>query len=215
VNEFLQTALTFPTLVFSVLLGVCAVYWLLAASGLDNGDAIDGLLSGDADSGGAGAAAAMLAKLGLAGVPLMVVATTFSFMGWLGTYFAHLLGLGQLPDDVRTLGGAGTLLAMFVVAIAATSIVLRPVSRVMSKLRPAEVSLIGQAGVVITPTLDSTYGRASFDNGGAGLILQVRYDDPHPLKRGDRIVLIEYLEEQHAYRVVAEQQFLSRSAVPG
>jgi hypothetical protein len=210
VNDFLQTALTFPTLVFSILLGVSAVYWLLAASGLDDGDAVDGLLSGDSDSGEAGVAAGMLAKLGLSGVPVMVVFTTFSFMGWLGTYFVHLLGLGQVPEQMRTLAGFGALLAMFFVAVAATSIVLRPVSRAMAKLRPAEVSLIGQAGVVITPTLASNYGQAAFDDGGAGLILQVRYDDPHPLQRGDRIVLIEYLEGQNAYRVVSEQQFLSK-----
>ena len=209
-NDFLQTALTFPTLVFSILLGVSAVYWLLAASGLDDGDAVDGLLSGDSDSGEAGVAAAMLAKLGLSGVPVMVVFTTFSFMGWLGTYFVQLLGLGQVPEQMRTLAGFGALLAMFVVAVAATSIVLRPVSRAMAKLRPAEVSLIGQAGVVITPTLASNYGQAAVDDGGAGLILQVRYDDPHPLQRGDRIVLIEYLEGQNAYRVVSEQQFLSK-----
>lgn len=210
-NEFLQTALTFPTVVFSVLLGVSAIYWLLAASGLDDGDAVDGLLSGDSASGEAGAAAAMLAKLGLAGVPMMVVLTTFSFMGWLGTYFAQLLGMGQVPEGMRTLAGAGVLLAMFILAVAATSIVLRPVSRVMSKLRPKDVSLLGQAGVVITPTLGSNYGQAAFDDGGAGLILQVRYDDAHPLQRGDRIVLIEYLEGQNAYRVVSEQQFLSKS----
>ncbi|HLM47211.1 MAG TPA: hypothetical protein VK458_25310, partial [Myxococcaceae bacterium] len=47
----------------------------------------------------------------------------------------------------------------------------------------------------------------SFDDGGAGLVLQVRGEGP--LQRGDRIVLIEYLEGQNAYRVVSEQQFLS------
>ncbi|MBD0320833.1 MAG: hypothetical protein ICV87_10895, partial [Gemmatimonadetes bacterium] len=77
----------------------------------------------------------------------------------------------------------------------------------IARLRP-EVPLLGRAGVLITPTLTSEYGQASVDDGGAGLVLQVRGEDP--LQRGDRIVLIEYLEGQNAYRVVSEQKFLSR-----
>ena len=202
-NEFLQTALTFPTVVYSVLLGVSAVYWLLAATGLADGD---GPFGGD---GGAGDAAGMLAKLGLGGVPAMVVVTTLSFLAWLGTYFAQLLVLRHLPEGTRTLAGVGTLLAMLVPATALTSLALRPIGRTMARLRP-EVPLLGRAGVVITPTLSADYGQAAFDDGGAGLVLQVRSEDQHPLQRGDRIVLIEYIEGQNAYRVVSEQKFLSR-----
>lgn len=210
VSEFLQTALTFPTVLYSLLLTVSAGYWLLAATGLVDADGPDALLGGDGGAGAASGAAAMVAKLGLGGVPLMVVVTTFSFTAWLGTYFVQLLALRHLPDGVRTLAGIGTLLAMLVPAVAVTSVLLRPVGRALSRLRPAaEPSLLGQTGVVITPTLSASYGQATLDDGGAGLVLQVRHDDPHPLRRGDRIVLIEYLEGQHAYRVVSEQQFLN------
>jgi hypothetical protein len=202
VNEFLQTALSFPTVVYSVLLCVCGLYWLLAATGMA-GDAFgDG---GDAgDAGGA-----VLAGMGLAGVPVMVVATVLSFTGWLGTYYLHLLVLQHLPDGVRVLAGAGALLGVLLPAVAATSLVLRPLRRVLTRLR-AEPALLGRSAVVITPTLDAGYGQAAVDDGGAGLILQVRHEDSTPLHRGDRIVLIEYLEGQNAYRVVPEQQFLSR-----
>lgn len=200
VNEFLQTALTFPTVVYSVLLCVSAAYWLLAATGLADGD---GPFGGDGD---AGDAAGMLAKLGLGGVPAMVVATVFSFAAWLGTYFAQLLVLRELPVGVRVLAGVATMLAMVIPAAAATSLALRPLARTMARLRP-DVPLLGRAGVLITPTLTAEYGQASVDDGGAGLVLQVRSEDP--LQRGDRIVLIEYLEGQNAYRVVSEQQFLS------
>jgi hypothetical protein len=211
VNEFLQTALTFPTLVYSVLLAVSAAYWLLAATGLGDGDAIDALTGGDGDVGEPGAVAAMLSWLGLAGVPLMVVVTTLGFLAWVGTYFVQLLVLADLPESVRTIAGIGTMVAMLIPAIGATSVVLRPVARGLAKLAPREdSSLVGQAGVVVTPTLTSDYGQASVDDGGAGLILQVRHDDPNALRRGDRVVLVEYLEGQNAWLVVSEQQFLSR-----
>lgn len=211
VNDFLQTALTFPTVAYSVLLAVCAVYWLLAATGLADGDAVDAMMGGEGDAGEAGAAAAMLSRLGLPGVPLMVVLTTLSFAAWVGTYFVHLLVLRHMPDDVRTPAGIGTLLGMLVPALAVTSLALRPVSRMMEKLRPAtDASLLGKAGVIVTPTLTADSGQAAVDDGGAGLILQVRHGDPDALARGDRVVLIEYLEGENAYLVVSEQKFLGR-----
>lgn len=206
-NEFLQTALGFPTVVPGVVLAACALYWLLAATGLA-GDDLD---FGEADGSTLSGAAALLSRVGLGGVPVMVVLTTLAFAAWFGTYFVQLLVLRQLPEGVRTLAGAGTLLAVLVPAVAVTSLALRPVRRWAARLRPAtDASLIGRTGVVVTPTLAADYGQASVDDGGAGLILQVRHDDPTPLKRGDRVVLIEYLEGQNAYRVVAEQQLLGR-----
>lgn len=199
-NHFLQTALTFPTVVYSVLLAACAACWLLAATGLVDGDA-------PADGGGAG----VLGWLGVAGVPVLLVTTVFALAAWLATYFAQLLVLRHLPEGAGTLAGAATMLGALAPAAAATSLVLRPVGRMMARLRPpADAALIGRSGIVVTATLDAEYGQASFDDGGAGLVLQVRHDPPHALRRGDRVVLIEYIEGQNAYRVVPEQHFIGR-----
>lgn len=209
-NEFLQTVLTFPTIVYSVLLCVCALYWLLAATGLADGEAIEGVLGGDGGADAAGGAA-MLTILGLGGVPLMIVATVFGIVAWLGTYFVQLLALPDVPGEWRTAAAVAVMLGMFVLATLATSLALRPVGRWLRKQEAAATpSLLGQTGVIITPSLSGEYGQASVDDGGAGLILQVRLDAPNALKRGDRIVLIEYVEGQNAYRVVSEQQFLGR-----
>ena len=210
VNEFLQTALTFPTVVYSVLLTVCVVYWLLAFTGLADGDAADALAGGD-DGVEPSGAAAMLSWLGLSGVPVMIVATALSFSAWFGTYFVHLLVLRDLPVGVRTAAGAGTALGMLVPAAIVTSVALRPLRRAMGRLSAAtDASLLGRTAVLITPTLGPDYGQASMDDGGAGLILQVRGDDPNLFQRGDRVVLVEYDEAHNAYHVVPEQQFLGR-----
>jgi hypothetical protein len=214
VNEFLQTALTFPTVVYSLLLAVMAIYWLLASTGLADGDAVDSLAGGDGDADAVGGAA-MLNWLGLGGVPLTVVATVFAAVAWLGTYFVQLLALPSVPEELRTVAGVALMLGMLVPATLATSAVLRPVSRRLRKMAAAATpSLLGRTAVIITPSLSGEYGQASVDDGGAGLILQVRHDAPNALKRGDRIVLIEYIDGQNAYRAVSEQQFLEPSAVP-
>lgn len=209
-TEFLTTALTFPTVAYSVLLAVCVIYWLLAATGLVEVDALDGLFAGDGDSTDASGAAALLAKLGLAGVPLMVVLTVLALVGWLGVYFVQLLALSHLPDAWRLVVGAAVDVAMLAPGLLLTSLLLRPLSGWLQRLRPThEPTLLGRVALVNTPQVTTDYGTATFDDGGAGLVLQVRHDAPGTLKRGDRVVLIEYVEEQHAYRVMSEQQFQS------
>jgi hypothetical protein len=218
-SEFLLVSLTFPTLLYSLVLTFCVIYWLLAATGLFHAHAADGWLDFDThahahahthgDTHGDGAdAAGLLARLGLAGVPVMLVLTLVSFFGWLTTYFVHLLVLEHLPSMLRWLIGAVVAVQAIVPGLFAASLVLRPIRRFLVRLRPVDApSLLGRTGVVSTPSVDSAYGMATVDDGGAGLILQVRNTGANAFKRGDRVVLVEWLDAQHAYRVVSEQQF--------
>jgi len=207
-NEFLNTVLAFPTLVYSVLLAFCTVYWLLAATGIVDIDAVDGWLTTDGDTAEPSVVAGMLAKLGLSGVPMMLVLTVLSFFGWLITYFVHLLLLQHLPDSLRWIAGAGTLVVALLPGALVTSLLLRPVAAAIARLRPpTPPSVLGRAGSVISPYADGASGRAHFDDGGAGLILQVRTLAGERFSRGDRVVLIEHLESDNTYRVMSETAF--------
>jgi hypothetical protein len=135
-TEFLQTALTFPTLLYSILLAFCAIYWLLASTGLVDIDALDGFLGGDGDSHHASDSAGLLARMGLGGVPIMIVLTVLSFFGWTVTYFVHLMVLQHLPAPLRMLGGIATLVGALVPGVFITSLLLRPVRKLIVKLRP-------------------------------------------------------------------------------
>ncbi len=214
--DFLQTSLTFPTLAYSVLLAFCVVYWLLAMTGLLDIDALDGLLLTDgdvsaADSGDSTVTAGVLAKLGLGGVPIMIVLTVLSFIGWLVTYFVHLLVLRHLPDGLRILAGVATLLGALVPGVLLTSLLLRPVARMMAKLKPAAAaSILGRVGTVISPVVDAQGGRAEFDDGGAGLILQVRASPTVTFQRGDRVVLLSHDAQANTHAVISEKEFNNR-----
>lgn len=223
-SEFLQTVLTFPTLLYSIVLAFCAIYWLLAMTGLVDTDAIDGMLASDAhahlpvdhsvghsDVSDGAASAGMLARLGLSGVPIMLVLTVLSFFGWLCTYFVHLLVLSALPDTLRWLLGAATLLGALVPGLVATSLLLRPVSRLIHRLRPpVPPSILGRAGTVISPHVDERDGRAAFEDGGAGLILQVRAAPGVRFRRGDRVVLLSHDAAANCYAVMSESEFNHR-----
>ena len=207
-TEFLQTALTFPTLLYSVLLAFCVIYWLLAATGLMDLDALDGLLGDDGDSHHASDSAGLLARLGLGGVPIMIVLTVLSFFGWTVTYFVHLLVLQHLPAPLRMLGGIATLVGALVPGVFVTSLLLRPVRKLMVKLRPPVAPrILGRVGTVISPEVDGNQGRAEFADGDAELILQVRVAPPGRFLRGDRVVLLEHDATANTYLVISESQF--------
>ena len=239
--DFLETCLTFPTLIYSILLAFCVVYWLLAMTGLFDVDALDGMLMGDSHVGHVGHAdighghvghghghaghadtgdganpdgttgVGMLARLGLSGVPIMIVLTVLSFLGWLVTYFVHLLLLRHLPDGLRMLGGIATLLGAVVPGVLMTSLLLRPVARLMAKLQPvAAASILGRIGTVISPVVDANGGRAAFDDGGAGLILQVRAPPGASFARGERVVLLSHDAQANTHAVISETEFNNR-----
>ena len=58
---------------------------------------------------------------------------------------------------------------------------------------------------VRTPTVDAHHGMADLDDGGAGLVLQVRSAGPHPIGRGDRVVLVEHDAQANTWRVMPER----------
>jgi hypothetical protein len=214
---FLEIALSFPTVIFGMLLAVAVLYWLLAATGLVEIDALDGWLgadSGEAASdqdfaGEPGGITGPLMRFGLGGVPLTLVFTVLILIAWMISYFADYLLLRHLPFATLRWGvGLLVLAGAFITAVPLTAIALRPVRRFFAKLRPAPLrSLLGMSAVVRSPDLTDTQGTVSVEDGGAGLILQARDDTPGRFRRGDRVVLIEYLAERNAYRVVSESEF--------
>jgi len=60
---------------------------------------------------------------------------------------------------------------------------------------------------VRTPLVDARHGMAELDDGGAGLILQVRHDGDAAIARGDRVVLIEHDAQANTWRVMAERDY--------
>ena len=226
---FLKVVTSFPTVVYSVLLLVVTVHWLLSALGILGIDSIDGLLPDDigmdgthglhgahgahgthgAHPGDHGSSGSILMKFGLHGVPVMVVFTIIAIVGLTFCFFVELYVLSAMPDGMSgTLLGIATMIGGLLLSIPVARIVLSPVRRMMRRYEPVtQRPLLGRYAEVRSPEITQTHGTALVDDGGAGLILQVRADVPGRFVRGDRIVLIEYLEEQNAYRVTSTEEF--------
>lgn len=198
---FLTTSLGYPTLAWSIVLGGLLLFWLVAALGMLGMDALD-IDLGDGDAGG------MASRLGLDGLPTLVVLSVLAFFAWILTYFVQLLVLAPLPALLRYGLGTVVLLLSPVPAILLTALVLRPLRRLVLRMRPLPAaSLLGRVAVVRTPEVDAHHGMAELDDGGAGLILQVRHDGDAPILRGERVVLLEHDLQANTWKVMAERDY--------
>ncbi len=225
---FLRVVTSFPTVVYSVLLLVVTVHWLLSALGILELDALDGLLPDDIGTDGLhgahgahgadgthgshgdhGSFGGFLMKFGLHGVPVMVVFTIIAIVGWSFCFLVDLHVIGAMPEGIgATLAGVATMIGGLLLSIPVGRMVLAPVRRLLRRYEPVtQRPLLGRYAEVRSPEITQTHGTAWVDDGGAGLILQVRCDVPGRFVRGDRVVLIEYLDEQNAYRVTSPAEF--------
>ncbi len=201
---FFDIALSFPTVILSVLLAVALGYWALALLGLFELDLLGGdLAAGDGLSGGE--LTGLLMKLGLDGVPLSLILTVITLIAWLACYFFDYAVLRAWPDG--TLLTAATWLAAPISLIVATpfaGLVLHPMRPLFAETRAMDdVSLLGRVAVIRSPTVDEKRGQAEVDDGGAGLILQVRAPAGR-FVRGDRVLLAEYVPADNTFKVIPE-----------
>ncbi|MFS1288643.1 hypothetical protein ACLRDI_13070 [Pseudomonas piscis] len=207
---FLRTVLSFPTVLFSFMLCLAVIYWAVVAMGLLEVDLLDfeadSLLDGAHSAEGL---AGLLIKFKLNGVPVTLVLTLLMFFSWFLTYFTELYIFSQLPLGWLRypLGLLLAVLALFLAAPLSAAICapLRPLFHKMEA--NSSKSVLGQTAVVRSGRVTLEHGEAVLEDGGAGLILRVRADEARAFKRGDRVVLLEYLEAQHAYRVITEDEF--------
>ena len=193
----------FPTVIFTGLVLFVMLYWLTVLLGVFELD------SGDMEFGDGDMLAGLLMQFGLNDVPILIILTFFSLIGWIVS-FVLMNVLAFVSQDLlanvvlRTTLGAVVLLATVAIALWLTSLFVRPIRRV-AKSNPTTTAsrLLGKVATVRTMTVDKDYGEAVLEDGGAGLILKVRAFDT-TFSQGDKVRLMAYLSEQNAYHVVAD-----------
>ena len=213
-DPFHQTVTSFPTVLFTFLLLICAFYWFVAALGLIDLDIIDFDMDGDIDMTDSvemqAGMAGLLLKLGLNGVPFTIVLTVFTVIGWVLSFLVCFYGLEYLPDlfVLEIIFKLGTFFGVFVVSIFTTAIVIRPTRSFFKKMDSNETKhVIGQVAVIRSSIANNKSGEAVLHDGGAGLLLNVRTTGNDEFNKGDLVVVIEYNKERNLYRVVAKTEF--------
>lgn len=217
-DPFYQNIASFPTLFFTLILAVTTVYWLIAVLGIVDLDILDlDIPEGDAStdinsdtSSGANALAGFLLKLGLNGVPLTIIISFLALFGWLVCYFAVYFIFPVIPDGLlEYIVGLPILIGSLYIAVLITAQVIKPLKPFFDNMYKDTVkNVLGQTAIVRSLRLDSNFGEVFLEDGGAGLIFKARAINNETYKKGDRVVLLEYLKDKHVYRVISETEFL-------
>jgi len=218
-TELFAALFAFPTAIYTILLGIVALYWVFVIAGALELDALDGLHgathSADAATGASLDAAhahfhhaidgdpTLLDALGIRGVPLTVWLSAVVLFAW-GLTFGGM----QLVGDVLArwtgnfAGGAIVALIATALAVALAAVAVRPLRRFSVVHGAVENrSLVGKVCTVTTLRVDGGFGQAEVADGGAGLLVQVRSVEPNELTRGSEALIFDYDAESGVFHV--------------
>jgi hypothetical protein len=192
-SEFLAATVTFPAVLFSFMLIVVVLYWLLVLVGTD----LD-LLDADADGG-------MINTLGLGGVPLMVALSMWITLSWL------LAMIGTIVLGALAVGGVLLGISVLVVAVLGgllvTRLVVVPIRRAIPRaVEPTRSDFVGRICVIRTGSVSETFGQAEItSDDGSSAIIQVRRPAEMgargPLRAGSEALIFDYDPDKEIFWV--------------
>ena len=211
-TEFLQAIMSFPTIVYTFFLCICLILGLLTIIGVLGFEVGDIDLDADMDAGeglNPAEAVGFLSRFGLGGVPITLVVSFLSLFGWFFSLAFQIFLLNYINIAfLYYLVALVSFLLSLVIAVFFTAIVCKPLRKAFkSQDGILNCHLIGQVAIVRSGSVTMTYGEAVMDYAGAGLLLRIRAEEGREFKKGDRVVLLEYLEDVQAYRVISEDEF--------
>ena len=206
---FIHHISSFPTIVFTGFLFFVSLYWLVALIGMADIDLLDVDIDMDAEVGSLEGFAGLLFKLGLAGVPLTIVLSIMAMVGWMSSYFIMARVVEPFaPTGLETIMAIAAGLVAFILSLRLTNLFIKPLRPLFKQAKGASVTdFIGQTVIVRSSRVSQTFGEARLEDGGAGQLVKIRAQDSLNLKKGDKVVLIEFEPESHSYFVVSEYEF--------
>lgn len=228
-NELVTASLQFPTVVFTIVLGIVLVYWLFVLLGALDID----LFGGDVDVDVSGAAKGVGDMLtgGAKGGAEAFHADAGGDVDAGGDADAdgggiwHGLGLGDVPVTISVslivmiswcasllvmhyiAGTAGwqravVLVIAIILALPIAALLVRPLAPVFAvKEAKSNNDYVGHGCTITTGSVDDRFGQATVEDGGTVLVIQVRCEQPGKLARGDKALIIEFDQARQAYIV--------------
>lgn len=199
----LDLSTRYPTAIFTGLVLLCLLYWIALIVGVVDIDALD--FGGDSAS--AESASGLLMKFGLAEMPNTLVISAIAVVGWLLSFWICASLVRVIPGGpVGLVVNTAILLGTLPLAARLSGWLLAPVRPLFTQMhREHRFEVIGHSAVVRTGEVSPSFGEATVEDGGAGLILKVRSFPGEQFKHGDRVVVVERLDDG-SFRVVAETE---------
>jgi len=206
---FITKISLYPTIVFTGLVMFVTLYWMVSLLGMADMDSVDFGESGSdaavSDLSSTGFFTGLILKFGLYGVPLVIILSLVSLIGWLLSYlYTSFLHQNFDSGVLYYVFGTGALMFVLVVSMWLTGMIISPIRKNIARIpKRKSANNVGKIAIVRTLSVTDKHGEAELNDGGAGLILKVRSDNRTSLlKKGDRVMLVAYLEETNTYQVV-------------
>lgn len=199
--ELLDFAVTTPNVLYTVLLLIVLLYWLMVIVGaLDMGavdfdvdvDA-DADLDADVDADGGGNTAGALQFFNFGQLPFMVIMTVWILSAWvLGILSNFHFGNGSLTF------AAIWLLPIFCIGLVITKIVTTPLIPIFKNLDTyaKEIDYIGQTGIVTLSADSQSLGQAEIVVDSSNALINIK-STKGELKKGTAIVVLEEVAEKY------------------
>jgi hypothetical protein len=189
VGEFVDAAVSFPAVLFSVLLVVVVVYWLLVVLGTLDFD----LAGGDADVDTDGGDGDFLDGIGLGGVPVTVTLSVLVVIAW----FVSIVGglaLSEVDGAPRVLLGVGVLLVALFAGLLVARLAAVPLRNLYaSGPEPSRADFVGRHCVIRTGRVTADFGQAEVTAAdGSSAVIQVRQTGEHELAAGHPALIFDY-----------------------
>jgi uncharacterized membrane protein (DUF485 family) len=193
-------------------LGLALVYWLTVIVGALDID----FLSPNADAGhdigahhetdpavGGHETHGLSSFISLGKVPVTILFSVFSFVGWLLSMFGEMLLRAPMAGIFGdALYGIAISPVVLVLAFILTGFLVRPLRGMFSLVTEhAGITIVGRMVRITSRTVSPTFGTATCDNAGAGILMRVNCRDGITLKRDDMAVVVSYDEQQQTYLV--------------
>lgn len=218
-REFLDTAFSFPTLIFTVstifLLGFWVVSTVLGA-GMNSLDDLDFDFDSDVDvdvdfdadtdidleGDGSGLLRGALEFLGISGMPLLISLNLLSLFSWFVSLVAMTI-LGGPDSSISWLVGIPVLIGSFLVGGFATGRIAKKFAHVfIPTLAIRKRQLVGSACTITTQRVTADFGQAEVrDEEGGSLLVQVRCSKENELAAGDRALIFDLDPDSGVFQI--------------
>lgn len=227
--EVLTTALSFPSVIFTVLLGFVVLFWTsVIIGGIDphafDGDAdlhVDGHIDvhadvhadahADADHGhadhgeyhGGGMLTSLLTFLNFGTVPISMIFSATVLFGWVSTMLLQLTA-GPWLASLMPVAAASTVVftTAGIASLIATGFATRPLRGAFKiESRHAEQTIVDCVCTIATTKVTENFGQALYETSGAPLNLSVRCPRTNKLQKGSKAVIVGYDTDSNTYEV--------------
>jgi hypothetical protein len=204
-DRLIDAAIGYPTAIFTALLLVLLVYWLLALVGWVDFESsgVDIELQADGDPGELSTLAGYVAALGLNGVPFSIVVSLLVLVAWTVSCMAGQWLMPWVPTTVlQLLAGTAVLLVSVAVAIVATAWLIRPLRGLfVTHQAVGNASFVGQACTILSQKVNQRFGYAEVAQRGANVQIRVWTPAANQLSKGDVVRILEYDVAANRYQI--------------